>query len=91
MGLLGFVGRVAFAFIFISSGLQKLQSFEAATGGPLVSSVVAPSLEKAYNSVSEAAGQPLPVKFKDIEVRSHPRLHILAQCLIRAVAEFKSF
>mmetsp|Transcript_14394 Transcript_14394/g.40635 ORF Transcript_14394/g.40635 Transcript_14394/m.40635 type:complete len:147 (-) Transcript_14394:386-826(-) len=66
MGFFGYMGRMAFAFIFISSGLQKLQTFDQETGGPIVSDVVTPALEKAYDAFSTAAPQPLPLKFEEI-------------------------
>lgn len=66
MAFVGFLGRLAFAFLFISSGLQKLQTFDKMTGGPLVTSLVEPALEKSLGEISTLIEQ--PIKFANIKV-----------------------
>jgi hypothetical protein len=68
MGFFGFVGRLAFAFIFMSGGLQKLQTFEQTTGGPIVVNGVTPAMERFF-SVSSALIEK-PINFDEIKVRS---------------------
>mmetsp|Transcript_9966 Transcript_9966/g.25685 ORF Transcript_9966/g.25685 Transcript_9966/m.25685 type:complete len:155 (-) Transcript_9966:2183-2647(-) len=64
MGLFGFLGRLAFAFLFISSGVQKLQTFDPATGGP-VAEHVQPYIQKTVADISLLVQH--PICFDDIK------------------------
>ena len=41
---LAFVGRLLFVALFVSSAVQKLQSFDAKTGGPIMKAMQVPTL-----------------------------------------------
>ncbi|GAB4820319.1 hypothetical protein N2152v2_007365 [Parachlorella kessleri] len=57
---LAFLGRLLFVFIFLSSGLQKLQSFDIVTGGPTMA-VMEPKLDTFLQRVNHWAGTSLPI------------------------------
>lgn len=57
---IAFVGRVLFAFLFISSGFQKLASFNFGNGGPVMTGM-APKMDNFLNSVHKSFGVKLPV------------------------------
>mmetsp|Transcript_3035 Transcript_3035/g.5503 ORF Transcript_3035/g.5503 Transcript_3035/m.5503 type:complete len:155 (-) Transcript_3035:2016-2480(-) len=64
MGMFGFLGRLAFAFLFISSGVQKLQTFEPQSGGPVAENIL-PYIQKAVADVSTFAQ--LSIQLDDIK------------------------
>ena len=55
-----FVGRVLFAFLFISSGFQKLTSFNLSNGGPVMSGM-APKMDNFLKTLDQVAGVKLPI------------------------------
>ncbi len=57
---IAFVGRVLFAFLFISSGFQKLTSFNLQNGGPVMSGM-APKMDNFLKSLDHVAGVQLPI------------------------------
>ena len=57
---MAFVGRVLFAFLFISSGFQKLTSFNLENGGPVMTAM-APKMDTFLKHVDKAAGIQLPI------------------------------
>jgi hypothetical protein len=69
MGMFGFLGRLAFAFLFISSGVQKLQTFEPQSGGPVAENIL-PYIQKAVADVSTFAQ--LSIQLDDIKVVTPP-------------------
>ena len=54
------MGRVLFAFLFISSGFQKLTSFNLQNGGPVMSGM-APKMDNFLKSLDHVAGVQLPI------------------------------
>lgn len=57
---IAFLGRVLFAFLFISSGFQKLASFNFSDGGPVMSAM-APKMNNFLSSIDTSFGVKLPV------------------------------
>ncbi|KAL3147255.1 hypothetical protein ABBQ32_002747 [Trebouxia sp. C0010 RCD-2024] len=57
---IAFIGRVLFAFLFLSSGFQKLTSFNLSTGGPVMSGM-APKMDNFLRTVDQLAGVQLPL------------------------------
>lgn len=57
---IAFVGRVLFAFLFISSGFQKLTSFNLQNGGPVMSGM-APKMDNFIKTLDRVAGVQLPI------------------------------
>ena len=57
---LAFIGRVLFAFLFISSGFQKLASFNLDNGGPVMAGM-APKMDNFLYNVDKTFGLKLPV------------------------------
>ena len=57
---LAFIGRVLFAFLFISSGFQKLASFNFNHGGPVMTSMT-PKMNNFLSTVNKSFGVKLPV------------------------------
>jgi uncharacterized membrane protein YphA (DoxX/SURF4 family) len=60
MGLVNVTGRLLFAFLFLSSGAQKLSTFNLSTGGPTMD-FMAPKLDQALAGIEKFAGQSLNV------------------------------
>ncbi|KAK9918181.1 hypothetical protein WJX75_002012 [Coccomyxa subellipsoidea] len=56
-----FVGRLLFSFLFLSSGAQKLQSFNMATGGPVMS-LLAPKMDTFLSHVKDLTGIAVPLE-----------------------------
>lgn len=59
-GFIAFVGRVLFAFLFLSSGFQKLTSFNLSDGGPVMSGM-APKMDNFLRTLDQVAGVQLPI------------------------------
>ena len=57
---LAFLGRVLFAFLFVSSGFQKLASFNLSNGGPVMTGM-APKMDTFLTHVDKIFGIRLPV------------------------------
>ncbi|KAL0050930.1 hypothetical protein WJX82_010304 [Trebouxia sp. C0006] len=57
---IAFVGRVLFAFLFISSGFQKLTSFNLQNGGPVMGGM-APKMDNFLKSLDHVACVQLPI------------------------------
>lgn len=57
---IAFVGRVLFAFLFISSGFQKLTSFNLSNGGPVMSGM-APKMDNFLKTLDHVAGVQIPI------------------------------
>lgn len=60
MGLVNLTGRLLFAFLFLSSGAQKLSSFNLSNGGPTME-FMAPKLDTAIGSLQRILGQSLDI------------------------------
>ena len=58
--IIAFVGRVLFAFLFISSGFQKLTSFNLQNGGPVMGGM-APKMDNFLKTLDHVAGVQLPI------------------------------
>lgn len=59
-GFVAFVGRVLFAFLFLSSGFQKLTSFNLSDGGPVLSGM-APKMDNFLRTLDHVTGVQLPI------------------------------
>ena len=57
---MAFVGRVLFAFLFISSRFQKLTSFNLQNGGPVMGGM-APKMDNFLKTLDHVAGVQLPI------------------------------
>lgn len=55
MAFVAFTGRLLFALLFIVAGVQKIQSFDPLTGGPMAA-YMAPKLEAAMDIVQQHTG-----------------------------------
>lgn len=67
---IAFIGRVLFAFLFLSSGFQKLTSFNLSTGGPVMSGM-APKMDNFLRTVDQLAGVQLPLpQVRDLQGRN---------------------
>ncbi|CAL8471434.1 g10976 [Coccomyxa elongata] len=58
---ISFVGRLLFSFLFLSSGAQKLQSFNLATGGPVMS-LMAPKMDTFLGHIKDLTGFAVPLE-----------------------------
>jgi uncharacterized membrane protein YphA (DoxX/SURF4 family) len=58
--MLAFVGRVLFAFLFISSGFQKLTSYNLQDGGPVMASM-SPRMDTFLKHVQHYTGFDVPL------------------------------
>ena len=59
-GFVAFVGRVLFAFLFLSSGFQKLTSFNPSDGGPVMDGMT-PKMDNFLKTMDHVAGIQLPI------------------------------
>lgn len=75
---IAFIGRVLFAFLFLSSGFQKLTSFNLSTGGPVMSGM-APKMDTFLKTIDQVAGVQLPVpQVRDLQGDSARCVHIVS-------------
>ncbi|KDD75148.1 hypothetical protein H632_c842p0 [Helicosporidium sp. ATCC 50920] len=58
--IVAFTGRLLFAFIFFSSGLQKLSHFDIVTGGPEME-YMEPRMDAFLNTVAKSTGIRIPL------------------------------
>lgn len=54
--VLAFLGRLLLAFLFLSSGLQKLQTFDLATGGPVMAQM-GPKMDTFLKQIDDFLGE----------------------------------
>ncbi|KAK9803121.1 hypothetical protein WJX73_007019 [Symbiochloris irregularis] len=60
MGALAFTGRLLFALLFLGSGIQKLQTLDFKSGGPVLD-VLSPKLDELFANVHSSTGYAVPV------------------------------
>lgn len=60
MGLINLTGRLLFAFLFLSSGAQKLSTFNLSNGGPTME-FMAPKMDVAVQHIEKLIGHSLNV------------------------------
>ena len=60
-GYTSFLGRVLFALVFLGSGVQKLQTFDLKSGGPVLD-VMSPKLDEIFGQLHKQTGYSLPVQ-----------------------------
>ncbi|CAL5224319.1 g6987 [Coccomyxa viridis] len=56
-----FIGRLLFALLFLSSGAQKLQSFNVTTGGPVMS-LMAPKMDTFLGHIKDFVKVDIPLE-----------------------------
>ena len=84
---IAFVGRVLFAFLFLSSGFQKLTSFNLSTGGPVMTGM-APKMDTFLRTLDQVAGVQLPLpQVRDLQSLSSLLPYCFTQtlCLCRVL------
>lgn len=60
-GVTSFIGRALFALLFLGSGVQKLQSLDFKSGGPVLD-VLSPKLDEVFSQFQSQTGYSVPVQ-----------------------------